>query len=160
MLALSLHISIEDAMRTAALQMMYYMQECGSPSSRRPTSRRPSATATRDAHFVPRAALRRPLAARQAHRGQAHRARSRRQAHREVKHTPRSRQPREPLPRRPAHTRSTTRPRASRACTQDKKICEDIPPQLDLGSRPSFDSAHLDVPSDEFPVISCRTASR
>jgi hypothetical protein len=32
------------------------------------------------------------------------------------------------------------------------KIYEDVPPQLDLGPRPSFDSAHLDVPSDEFPV--------
>ena len=35
---------------------------------------------------------------------------------------------------------------------KNKKICEDVPPQLDLGPRPSFDSAHLDVPSDEFPV--------
>ena len=44
---------------------------------------------------------------------------------------------------------------------KNKKICEDVPPQLDLGPRPSFDSAHLDVPSDEFPVcISCRMASR
>ena len=30
------------------------------------------------------------------------------------------------------------------------KICEDVPPQLDLGPRPSFDLAHLDVPSDQF----------
>ena len=29
---------------------------------------------------------------------------------------------------------------------KNKKICEDVPPQLDLGPRPSFDSAHLDVP--------------
>ena len=35
---------------------------------------------------------------------------------------------------------------------KNKKICEDVPPQLDLAPRPSFDSAHLDVPSDEFPV--------
>ena len=27
---------------------------------------------------------------------------------------------------------------------KNKKICEDVPPQLDLGPRPSFDSAHLD----------------
>ena len=33
---------------------------------------------------------------------------------------------------------------------KNKKICEDVPPQLDLGPRPSFDSAHLDVPSDQF----------
>ena len=47
------------------------------------------------------------------------------------------------------------------ATLKNKKICEDVPPQLDLGPRPSFDSAHLDVPSDEFPVyLSCRTASR
>ena len=38
------------------------------------------------------------------------------------------------------------------ATLKNKKICEDVPPQLDLGPRPSFDSAHLDVPSDEFPV--------
>ena len=70
-----------------------------SPSSRRPTSRRPSATATRDAHSVSRAALRLPLAARQAHRGQAHTAWS--TAHRVVKQTstPRSRQPRDRQPR-------------------------------------------------------------
>ena len=36
---------------------------------------------------------------------------------------------------------------------KNKKICEDVPPQLDLGPHPSFDSAHLDVPSDQlFPV--------
>ena len=34
---------------------------------------------------------------------------------------------------------------------EQKKICEDVPPQLDLGPRPSFDSVHLEVPSDEFP---------
>jgi hypothetical protein len=35
---------------------------------------------------------------------------------------------------------------------KNKKICEDVPPQLDLGllARASFDSAHLDVPSDQF----------
>ena len=33
---------------------------------------------------------------------------------------------------------------------KNKKICEDVPPQLDLGPRPSFDSAHLDVTLDQF----------
>ena len=37
---------------------------------------------------------------------------------------------------------------------KNKKICEDVPPQLDLGPRPSFDSAHLDVPSDQFIPVS------
>ena len=27
---------------------------------------------------------------------------------------------------------------------KNKKICDDVPPQLDLGPRPSFDSAHLE----------------
>ena len=35
---------------------------------------------------------------------------------------------------------------------EQEDLREDVPPQLDLGPRPSFDSAHLDVPSDEFPV--------
>ena len=39
---------------------------------------------------------------------------------------------------------------------KNKKICEDVPPPNSTSearsSPASFDSAHLDVPSDEFPV--------
>ena len=43
---------------------------------------------------------------------------------------------------------------------KNKKICEDVPPQLDLGPRPSFDSAHLDVPSDQFIPVYLAPAER
>ena len=45
---------------------------------------------------------------------------------------------------------ATTSTWPSMPTLKNKKICEDVPPQLDLGPRPSFDSAHLDVPSDQF----------
>ena len=49
--------------------------------------------------------------------------------------------------------RTATSTWPSMPALKNKKICEDVPRQLDLGPRPSFDSAHLDVPSaDEFPV--------
>ena len=35
---------------------------------------------------------------------------------------------------------------------EQEDLCEDVPPQLDHGPRPSFDSVHLDVPSDELPL--------
>ena len=35
---------------------------------------------------------------------------------------------------------------------KNKKICEDVPDLGLLARALSFDSAHLDVPSDEFPV--------
>ena len=67
-------------MRTAALQMMYYMQEwVAKLSAANLEEAERSNGYAWDAHFVPRAALRLPLAARQAHtevkrtpRGQAH----------------------------------------------------------------------------------------
>ena len=81
-----------------------------------------------DAHIVPRAARRLPLAARQAQRGQAHIEVKRTARSSTHQYTPRSRQPREPLchTRRPAHTRSSTRPRASRAhaCVQEELLPE------------------------------------
>ena len=101
--------------------MMYYLQESVAKLSAANLEEAERNGYAWDAHFVPRAALRLPLAARKAHtevkrtpRGQAH--------------TPRSRQPREPLcrTRPPAHTRSSTRPRASRAhaCVQEELLPE------------------------------------
>ena len=81
---------MKDAMRKAALQMMDYLQESVAKLSA--ASRRPSATATRDAHSASRAALRLPRSlldkrteVKCTPRGQAHTAWS--TAHRVVKHT-------------------------------------------------------------------------
>ena len=100
-------------MRKAALQMMDYLQESVAKLSAANLEEAERNGYAWDAHFVPRAALRLPLAARQAHRGKAHR---------EVKHTDRGLDSHESRchTSRPAHTRSTTRPRASRACTQEE----------------------------------------